>query len=234
MFKLLILPILLLAQAVHAQPAPAAAGSLYKEVVLRYTAYVADGDKVALYSLDPVGAAFDFEPRSKCAEGPKLGIGDVFDANRQHFNAADRLWVDWDAGIIGLQSKEGQYYFVRYICLPKHLIEDLYLFLPKGKGPPMETAPDKFGHVYLLFPDGTKKRMTGSHIRPKNAREIRENREQGWCDGICYDQKRFFERFEKYGVTPTFEVPDTKPREAWDSNAWNKTIFIFPLDGKNE
>lgn len=202
MFNPLILLALLFAQAVYAQPAPAPAGELYLEIELRYTGYVADGDAVALYTLrsllpdDGQRRPF-FISRSECAQSPKLGLGDVFDINRPHFNAARRLWVDWDAGIIGLESADGQYFFVRYICLPKGLVDDLYL--------------------------RDKKKSYSSKTR----------RKESPCE-ICYDKKRFFERLEKYGVTPTFKVPDTKPREAWDSNAWNKTIFIFPLDGKNE
>lgn len=212
--NLLILLTLLLAQAVHAQQAPAipaAAGRLYQLVSLVYTAYAEDGDEVALYALN----SSDYfpnstpTPRDECAEQPKLGIGDTFDISRRHFNNAKRLWVDWDAGIIGLESEHGQYYFVRHICLPHELVDDLYLFGVGRKYPP--PPPDKRSpDASVRIPDDSP----GKHIQ--------------------YDPKLFFERFEKYGVTPTFKVPDTKPREAWDSNAWNKTIFIFPLDGKNE
>ena len=44
-----------------------------------------------------------------------------------------------------------------------------------------------------------------------------------------YDPKKFFERFDAYGLTPRLKVPNTQPREAWDSNTWNTTIKVFPL-----
>lgn len=206
MLKLLILLLVLFAQVAHAQQAPASAPTerLYREVELRYVGYVEDGNEVALYSLRPFASLLNAPmSREECAEVPKLAISDVFDMGRPSFNDARRLWVDWDAGFIGLEGEDKQYFFVRVICLPQDVIDELDLVGVGRKYPPPKNPYD---YPPADSPYG----------------EIR------------YDPQRFFERFEKYGVTSIFKVPETKPREAWDSNAWNKTIFIFPLDGKNK
>ena len=188
---------------------------VYREVELRYMG-VWDGSKeeneITIMKLGPVMSLYDPMTAEECGEGAKAGIGDFFDINRPLFNDAVRLWGDWDNAVLGLQARDNQVAFSRLVCLPMQLLDDLDIVGLKYRGASFvgesaagDTAIEK-----------------GYNLAVKRG-DMRLN--------FRYDPKKFFERFEAYGLTPRLKVPNTQPREAWDSNAWNTTIKVFPLGG---
>jgi hypothetical protein len=186
---------------------------VYREVELRYMG-VWDGSKdeneITIMKLGPVMSLYHPVTGKECAEGAKAGIGDFFDINRPLFNDSVRLWGDWDNAVLGLQAPDNQVAFSRLVCLPMQLLDDLDIVGLKYRSA-------SFVGESAAGDSGIEK---GYNLVVKRG-DMRLN--------FRYDPKKFFERFEAYGLTPRLKVPNTKPREAWESSDWNTTIKVFPL-----
>jgi len=186
---------------------------IYREVELRYMGVLdrsKDDQEITIMKLGPVTDLSDPVTAEECIEGAKLGIGDFFDINRPLFNSAVRLWADWDNAVLGLQAEDNQIAFSRRVCLPMQLVDDLDTVGLKYRGVSF------FGKTAAGDEDIEK----GYNLVVKRG-DIRLD--------FRYDPRRFFERFEAYGLTPRIKVPDTQPREGWDKSDWNTTIKVLPL-----
>jgi hypothetical protein len=189
---------------------------VYRLIELRYMG-VFDASKdehdITIMRLRPTIGLYDPMTVEECVENAKLEIGDFFDINRPLFNNADRLWADWDNAVLGLQAPDNQVAFSRKVCLPMQVLDDL----------------DIVGLEYrsVSFVGGSA----------AGDRDIEEGynllvKRDDLRLSFRYDPRRFFERFEAYGLTPKLKVPDTQPREGWEKSNWNTTIKVLPLDDK--
>jgi hypothetical protein len=186
---------------------------IYREVELRYMGVLdrsKDEQEITIMRLRQVMGLSDPKTAEECIEGAKLGIGDFFDINRPLFNSAVRLWADWDNAVLGLQAEDNQIAFSRRVCLPMNLLDDLDLVGLKYRGVSFigegAAGDDDIKNGYNLVVKRGDMRLD-----------------------FRYDPKRFFERFEAYGLTPKLKVPNTQPREGWEKSDWNTTIKVMPL-----
>jgi hypothetical protein len=186
---------------------------VYRQIEMRYMG-VWDGSKdeneITIMKLGPVMGLSSPDTAEGCAEEAKLAIGDFFDINRPLFNDAVRLWGDWDNAVLGLQAQDNQVAFSRLVCLPMQLLDDLDIVGLKYRGA-------SFVGQYESTDEDIEK---GYNLVVKRG-DMRLN--------FRYDPKKFFDRFEAYGLTPRLKVPNTQPREGWDKSDWNTTIKVFPL-----
>jgi hypothetical protein len=176
-------------------------------------------DMVPIVMLRPWVTMLHLMTAEECREISKDMMTDFYEVNKRTFRGAVRLWVDWeDGGIIGSEPEEGEYYFYRVICLPKDLVDDLDRI-----GTQYEAAASKKNWSELK----EKKVASGRYLL------IAENDERY---EFRYDPKRFFERFQKYGVLPILMIPQTKDLEAWHDNDWNKDkkFRVLPLGEAKE
>jgi hypothetical protein len=186
---------------------------IYRQVELRYMGVFdrsKDEQEITIMRLRQVMGLSDPKTAEECVETAKLGIGDFFDINRPLFNSADRLWADWDNAVLGLQAEDNQIAFSRLVCLPMQLLDDL------------DIVGLKYRDVSFVGEGAASDRdiERGYNLVVKRG-DMRLD--------FRYDPKRFFERFEAYGLTPKLKVPNTQPREGWDKSEWNTLIKVLPL-----
>lgn len=129
-----------------------------------------------------------------------------------NFSDAKNLWIDIKQAVVGFQSPKDVVSFVRLVCLPAEVVDDL----------------DMIGIEYAYAANPKTHKEDVEQLKAGKALYVAQDDPRL---NFRYDPKRFFERFEAYGLTPRLKVPNTQPREAWDSNAWNTTIKVFPLGG---
>jgi hypothetical protein len=127
------------------------------------------------------------------------------------FSRAVRLWKDLKEGIVGFENSKDIVSFMRIVCLPMNAVDDI----------------DMIGVEYAF--------ASNPKVRTEHADQLSSGKALYVSIddprlNFRYDPNRFFERFEKYGVTPKLKVPDTDGREGWRDNRWNTSIKIFPLD----
>lgn len=186
---------------------------IYRQVELRYMG-VFDRSKeeqeITVMKLGPVTDLSDPVTAKECEKGAKLVIGDFFNINRPVFNSADRLWADWDNAVLGLQAEDNQIAFSRLVCLPMQMLDDMDLVGLKYRG--------------VSFVG----QFSASDRDIENGYNLVVKRGDMRLD-FRYDPKRFFERFEAYGLTPRFKVPNTQSREGRNKSEWNTTVKVLPI-----
>lgn len=184
---------------------------IYRAINLNYYGVISEEDvqEITIFKLTPIVGLGDPMTYEECRESAKALTSDYFDITRDQFWNTERLWVDWDEAVIGLQ-KGKQVMFQRTVCLPMNLVDDL------------DIVGLKYRNVsFVGQSEGHDRDIKNGYDLVVKRGDIRLN--------FRYDPKRFFERFEAYNVTPKFKVPDTKDREGWEKPDWNTVIKIFPL-----
>ncbi len=100
----------------------------YRAIVLRYVVLEPEWQAtkpIPMARLEPAVMGLGAPQLAEdCNAQAKASISDTFDLNRLAFNIGDRLWVDWDEGVIGVQTEKGVV-FERIVCLPMRLVDDL-------------------------------------------------------------------------------------------------------------
>lgn len=130
------------------------------------------------------------------------------------FSHAIRLWKDLNEGIIGFENQKKIIAFIRIVCLPKNIIDDI----------------DMVGIDYA-YPTNIINNNDLNSLKTGKALYVSIDDPR---KSFRYDPTHFFDRLEKYGVTPQFKVPKTENQEGWQNNKWNISIKIFPLSDSFE
>jgi hypothetical protein len=186
---------------------------IYRQVAISYMGIRVGNEPLSISAVKimPGDPAFpSLYSKDDCQYFSLVALSTFSKNSSWEFSHATRLWKDLSEGIIGFQNSKNIISFVRIVCLPMNVIDDI----------------DMVGIEYAYA------------TNPKISNEVAEQLVSGRALYVSiddprlnfrYDPTRFFERLERYGVTSKFKVPDTTGLEGWRTSEWNTTIKIFPL-----
>ena len=184
---------------------------IYRQVAISYMGIRGGNEPLSISAVKimPGDPAFpSLYSKDDCQYFSLVALSTFSKNSSWEFSHATRLWKDLSEGIIGFQNSKNIITFVRIVCLPMNVIDDIDMVgieYAYATNPKIEDAEQLIsGRALYVSIDDPRLNFR-------------------------YDPKRFFERFEAYGVTPKFKVPDTKDREGWEKSDWNTAIRIFPL-----
>ncbi len=231
---------------------PQSPEDLYRLIRLRYAGprYSPDGKplgEVPIINLVPAGYSLsDPDNAEGCRDEARELLLSFVRGNPEVTRLGKRVWLDLEQGVMGSETAK-EYYFFRYVCLPMNTVDDLDMFGTQYRQFYIQDPPGKKrdqtkrihylaeGRQYLVqqIPEETDKSNESSTNRHK------ELVAQGYATIIqsddvryhfWYDPVRFFRRFEKYGISATLKIPDTKKGvDTWQDSSWNTMFKVMPL-----
>jgi len=204
---------------------------VYRLIVINYSGYVNNKkshfpDSIAATKITPGREwLISLSSKEECEYEAKSILASYADANYWDFSNGKRLWKDLDGGVLGFQNSKNVAVFVRAVCLPSKLVDDLDMLGTEYQyGSPLGPCQNKTDEI--IFKGKCNDLVLKGQWIFMSSDDPRKN--------FRYDPARFFERFEPYGVASNFKVPDTKDREGWEKSDWNQTIKTFPLENDVE
>jgi hypothetical protein len=226
--------------------------NLYRAIRLRYVGPRLSDEGRPLGEVPIINLTPEFYSLSdpmtaqECTEGIREIILHLINANPDVIAYGKRVWVDPEEGVLGSETAS-EYYFFRYVCLPMSTVDDLDMFGTHYRQFYIQDPPGKQRDqtkrihylredlMYLVSQDKERTKERNEHTTQNHKKDVAN----GYATIVqsddvrihfWYDPVRFFRRFEKYGISATLKIPDTKKgEETWEDSSWNTMFKVLPL-----